>query len=352
MTGIRLGVIGLGAMGSEMLRVAREHPEYDVLVAGDSDPEPRQRTRRTHRGLRVVSSADDVLAADLDAVYVATPPRTHAGLVLPALERGLAVFCEKPLAIDLADGERLASAAANADVATGVNFALSDRAGVLEVERAFAAGEAGEPRSVEVRLAFPVWPRAFQADATWLAGAAQGGFLREVFSHFAYLTDRLLGELTPVWREVTRPRPDAAETAAAGLFVASGVPVRVWAESGSARPETYEWTLHGSERSYRLTDWGDLATSTGESWEPANVTGERGSEHTRLSAFAAAVRGEATTNLADFAAALRVQRVVEGWLRSPLVQPSTASRGRAQLVPHADPLRDDGAQRIAVEMLG
>ncbi|MGH3384976.1 MAG: Gfo/Idh/MocA family protein [Nocardioidaceae bacterium] len=321
MTRIRLGVIGLGAMGSEMLRVAKEHPEYDVVVAADADPDARERAQRTHRGLRVVTSADDVLAAALDAVYVATPPRTHAGLVLPALERSLAVFCEKPLAIDLADGELLASAAATARVATGVNFALSDRAAVLEVERALAAGEVGKPRSVEVRLAFPDWPRAFQADATWLAEAEQGGFLREVFSHFAYLTDRILGDLTPAWQEVSRPRPDAAETAAVGLFVAGGVPVRVWAESGSARPEIYEWTLHGSKRSYRLTDWGDLATSTGGSWEPAKVAGERGSEHTRLSAFAAAVRGEPTTNLADFPTALRVQRVVEGWLRNPAPSP-------------------------------
>ncbi|PZS30305.1 MAG: hypothetical protein DLM58_13890 [Pseudonocardiales bacterium] len=42
-------------------------------------------------------------------------------------------------------------------------------------------------------MGFPEWPRAFQADARWLADRAQGGFVREVLSHFIYLTDRLVG---------------------------------------------------------------------------------------------------------------------------------------------------------------
>ncbi|WP_109509856.1 Gfo/Idh/MocA family protein [Nocardioides speluncae] len=313
MTRVRLGVVGLGAMGSELLAVAAAHPEYDVRVAVDLDPAARARAADAHPGLVVTGSVGEVFSADLDAVYVATPPRTHADLSLRALEAGLAVFCEKPLAIDLDEGEAMAKAAVAAEAATGVNFALSDRAAVLEVERALRSGELGDPRSVEIRLAFPQWPRAFQADALWLDRREQGGFLREVFSHFAYLTDRLLGELTPVWRDVRRPAdPDGAEVAATAVFEVGGVPVRLWAEAGSARPETYEWTLHGTDRSYRLTDWGDLAISTGDAWQPVEVTGERGSEHTRLTAFAAAVRREPAPNLATFADALRVQRVVEG----------------------------------------
>lgn len=317
MTRVRLGVIGLGAMGSELLAVAAAHPEYDVRIAADLDPAARARASDAHPGLVVTDSADEVFAADLDALYVATPPRTHSDFAQRALAAGLAVFCEKPLAIDLAEGEAMAKTAEAAQAATGVNFALSDRAAVLEVERALRTGELGEPRSVEIRLAFPQWPREFQADALWLGRGAQGGFLREVFSHFAYLTDRLLGELTPMRQHVVlQSDPELAEVAATAEFVAGGVPVRVWAEAGSARPETYEWTLHGTARSYRLTDWGDLAVSTGGQWQPVKVPGERGSEHTRLTAFAAAYRGEAAPNLATFADAFRVQRVVEGWLGS------------------------------------
>jgi predicted dehydrogenase len=290
------------------------HREIDVRVAADRAADARARTEAAYAGLVVRESAEEVLATDLDAVYVATPPATHAAIVLPAFERGLAAFCEKPLAIDLAEGEQLAAAAEGR--VNAVNFALSDRASVLEAERAMGAGELGEVRSVEIRLMFPQWPRAFQADATWLARSAQGGFVREVFSHYAYLTDRMLGELTAEWTSVERPADSGlAETAATAVFRSpDGVPVRVWSASGIAAPETYEWTIHGSRRSFRITDWGDLASSDGGPWQPVEVAGERGSEQTRLAAFAGAVRGEPARNLADFAAALRVQRVVEGWL--------------------------------------
>lgn len=314
MSRVALGIVGLGAMGAEMLRVAAAHDDYDVRIAADPDPTARERAAAAHPGVTIVADADDLFAEGLDAIYVATPPRLHADLATRALDAGIAVFCEKPLAIDLADGERMV-AAASGGPATGLNFALSDRAAVLEVERAVRAGELGELVSVEIRLAFPQWPREFQRDATWLARSAEGGFLREVFSHFAYITDRIVGELAPVWSSITRPvDADACETSGSAVFSADGVPVRVWAESGSARPETYEWTLHGTERSYRLTDWDDLAVSTGESWDTIDPPGERGSEHTRLSAFAVAVREGKSPHLADFAAGLRVQRVVEGWL--------------------------------------
>lgn len=81
----------------------------------------------------------------------------------------------------------------------------------------------------------------------------------------------------------------------------------------------------GTRRSYLLTGWGDLASAepgnggdADGAWAAVALHGIRGSEATRLSAFARAVRGEGRTNLADFATALRVQSVVEGVLSSGL----------------------------------
>ncbi|UUZ60094.1 Gfo/Idh/MocA family protein [Nocardioides sp. B-3] len=168
MSRIALGIIGLGAMGTEMLRVACEHADHDVRIAADPDPGARLRAASAHPGVTVVADAAELFDEGLDAIYIATPPRLHADLATRALDAGMAVFCEKPLAIDLADGERMVAAAQHGP-ATGLNFALSDRAAVLEVERAIRAGELGEVVSVEIRLAFPQWPREFQQDATWLA---------------------------------------------------------------------------------------------------------------------------------------------------------------------------------------
>ncbi|GIG64538.1 Gfo/Idh/MocA family protein [Phytomonospora endophytica] len=310
---VRLGIIGLGAMGGHVLASARDHADITVTVAADLDPATVERHRATDPAVTYTTDPAQVVAADdIDALYIATPPAFHAELAVAALRRGIAVFCEKPLAVSEADGRAMLAAAEEAGVACAVNFALSDRAAVLEIERALAAGEAGEVLGVDVRLRFPRWPRAFQADARWLDGREQGGFVREVFSHFVYLTDRLLGPVEVVDAGLDYAE-GASETAARGHLHAGGVPVHLSAFAGIAGRETYEWVLWGTRRSYTLDAWSRLLVSDGGDWTPVELTGPQGGEPSRLAAFARAVRGGPQVNLADFAAGFRVQRVIEAF---------------------------------------
>lgn len=310
---IRLGIVGLGAMGAEMLETAVRHPAFRVVHAADLDQHTVDRLSEAHPDVEFGTDAVAVVDADLDAVYLATPPATHATLAVRALDAGKAVFSEKPLAVSLADGQRMRAAAARTGLANAVNFSLSDRLAVLEIERQLP--KAGAIRGVDIRLRFPRWPRDFQSAATWVAGREQGGFVREVLSHFVYLTDRLLGPLRPEYVSVDFP-DSGSEIAASGLLRAGETPVHVSAVAGPAGPEVYEWILWGTRRSYLLRDWTELYVSDGGDWTPVALDGERGSEFTRLSLFADAIRGAHPANLADFAAALRVQEVVEAFHES------------------------------------
>jgi predicted dehydrogenase len=307
---IRLGIVGLGAMGRHVLEVALGHPGYRVTHAADLDPSTVSQLQAEHPEVRFSTAPADVIDADVDAVYVATPPATHAAFVVPALAGGKGVFCEKPLAITAEDGEAMMTASAGRPAA--VNFALSDRLATRYVEQALVDGRVGDVLGVEIRLNFPVWPRAFQAEATWLAGRAQGGFVREVFSHFAYLTDRLLGPLTVVHTRLGH-RDETSESSAYGLMLAGEIPVVLTGSAGVAGPTTYEWILRGTEQSYLLRDWRDLLVAEGDEWIPVELPGDEGSEDSRLSLFAAILRGEATSDLADFASAQRVQQIVEAF---------------------------------------
>ena len=313
---LRLGIVGLGAMGAEMLAAASRLPDFTVDRAFDIDPAATARVQAGYPDVLFTATAAEVVESmAVDAVYIATPPMFHAELAISAMQVGNAVFCEKPLAISLADGRRMVHAATEHDVASAVNFALSDRHAVLEIERSLALGEVGEVRGIDVRLSFPRWPRDFQADAAWLASREQGGMVREVLSHFVYLTDRLLGPLDPVEVSIDTPRgdPHASEVAARGFLRAGDVPVHVSAFAGTSAPELYEWLLWGTRRSYLLRNWSELLVSDGGGWTPVQLTGPRGSEATRLSRFAAAVRGDTSRCLADFVTALRVQSVVEAF---------------------------------------
>jgi predicted dehydrogenase len=248
-------------------------------------------------------------------VYIGTPPVHHKELSVAAHGHGLAVLCEKPLAVSLADGSGMLAAAQASNRPGAVNFALSNGNAVLEIERALGAGQLGEVTGVEIRLRFPVWPRDFQSGATWVAYREQGGFIREVFSHFAYVTDRLLGPMTVESADMTYPagEPEAAESRATALLHAGGVPVEVDGASGGDEPESYDWIIRGSERSYRLYDWDQLFVSSGDGWAPVELTTPPSGGRARLGLFARAVRGEAVRDLADYASGLRVQRVVEGF---------------------------------------
>jgi predicted dehydrogenase len=307
---LRLGIIGLGGMGAEMLDVAARDPAWSVVVAADPGAGALARGRARHPEVAFRQDPEQVSGHDgLDAVYLASPPETHAGYAISAMRAGLAVFAEKPLAVDLAAGERMVAVAEATGMVNAVNFVLSDRAAALEVGRVLDAGEVGTVVGVELRLAFGQWPRAFQQAAGWVGGRAQGGFLREVASHHLFLTDRLLGPLAPVHAHVTYGA--GAETTAHGLFLAGEVPVGLSGRVGAVADE-YEWTLYGTERSYRITDWADLWVGDPSGWRRAEAPGPRGSEQTRLSEFARAVRGGPST-LADFAAGLRVQRAIESF---------------------------------------
>ncbi|WP_344656120.1 Gfo/Idh/MocA family oxidoreductase [Catenulispora subtropica] len=307
---LRLGVIGLGAMGAEMLAIAAAHPDVTVVLAADPGGSALERARIAHPDLTVTADPTEVVShTGIDAVYIAAPPVTHAGYAIAAMKSGKAVFCEKPLAIDLAEGEEMVALADATGLVNALNYTLSDRSAAVEVLRAVRAGEAGDVLGVDIELLFPEWPREFQKDARWVAGREQGGFLREVGSHYVFLTDRVLGPLTPVHTEVSYG--EEGESSATGLFSANGIPVRLLGNV-AAGPETYSWTLHGSQRSYRITEWGDLSVGDADGWKPVTLSGPRGGEDTRLAEFVGAVRGRPST-LADFAAGLRVQRVIESF---------------------------------------
>lgn len=307
---LRLGIIGLGAMGAEMLAIAATLPDVTVVLAADPGTAALQRARTAHPGLTLTDDPAEVLAhPGIDAVYIAAPPVTHAAYAIAAMKSGKAVFCEKPLAVDLAEGAEMVAVAEATGLANALNYTLSDRSAAVEVVRAVRAGEAGDVLGVDIHFLFPEWPREFQKDARWVAGREQGGFLREVGSHYVFLTDRVLGPLTPVHTEVSYG--DDGESTATGLFSAAGIPVRLFGNV-VAGPETYAWTLYGSQRSYRITDWGDLHVGDAEGWRPVELPGPRGGEDTRLAEFAGAVRGRPST-LADFAAGLRVQRAIESF---------------------------------------
>ena len=176
------------------------------------------------------------------------------------------------------------------------------------------------PESLAIEVAFPTWPRGWQqAAASWLAKRAEGGFTREVVSHFLFLTRRQLGPLKLLDAHVSYPPGDGAETEIAARLTAGGVPVTLKGSVGTTTKDDHNtWTLNGA---IRLRDW-SFAERLGTDGSWAQAPDALPNEKMRpmvlrgqLQAVAAMTRGQAHY-LATLREALEVQEIVEAILRA------------------------------------
>lgn len=320
MAPIRLGIVGAGIMGERLLRAALEHAGDSVQVTGLWDPAATAMARiaATLPEVPLAGSAADVLVG-CECLYVASPPATHLEHAQRALDAGRAVFCEKPLAVDVPQARSFVAAAQGARAA--VNFPMASAFAVDRLRGWIAEGAIGTPRTLDIEVAFAAWPRGWQRDAaSWLDRPAQGGFTREVVSHFLFLTGRLAGPFTLHERFAAFPDPDRSERAVRARLTAGGLPVTLLGSVGTTGKDDHNtWTLHGSAGAIRLRDWSTaeiLTADGGWQGDPDALPHERMRPlvlRRQLEAVAAMTRGQAHP-LATLAEALAVQEAVEGIL--------------------------------------
>jgi predicted dehydrogenase len=110
---IRIGVVGLGYWGPNLLRNLRELPDAEVAVACDARSETLERIGRRYPEVALTQSFEEVIGdPNIDAVVISTPVATHFSLCRAALVAGKHVFVEKPLTTKSAEVEELAAIAA------------------------------------------------------------------------------------------------------------------------------------------------------------------------------------------------------------------------------------------------
>ncbi len=253
---VGLGIIGAGIMGERLLHAAREHASDLVHVTGVWDPAEAARGRIASAlpGAAMAGSAAAVIEG-AELVYIASPPATHLGHAGAALARGRAVFCEKPLAVGVAEATRFV--AEHPDARAAVNFPFASSSAVDRLAEWLREGAIGAPQSLAIEVAFANWPRAWQHDAAaWLDGRAEGGFTREVVSHFLFLARRLLGVLVLTEASADFPNAGGSERTVRASLTAGGVRATVRGEvGGTAAEDQNSWVLRGTG-AIRLRDWG------------------------------------------------------------------------------------------------
>lgn len=157
---VRIGILGtgrIGAMHADLLAGRVEGAAVAMVYDASA-----QRAREVAAGLheaRVATDPAELLGApDLDAVAICSSTDTHADLVVAAAQAGKAIFCEKPISLELADIDRALAAVERAGVLLQVGFNRRFDPSHRAVRDAVAAGEVGAPELVRISSRDPTPP--------------------------------------------------------------------------------------------------------------------------------------------------------------------------------------------------
>ncbi|WP_322748578.1 MULTISPECIES: Gfo/Idh/MocA family oxidoreductase [unclassified Frankia] len=145
---LAVGLVGAGRMGSFHAETLA-HRLPGVRLAAVADPAPgaaRHLADRLDCPTAYTEIGELFADAEVDAVVIATPARTHADLVEAAARAGKAVYCEKPMAVTLAEADRAIVAAAGAGVPLQVGFNRRYDTGFRAAHEKVAAGAIGTPQ--------------------------------------------------------------------------------------------------------------------------------------------------------------------------------------------------------------
>ncbi|MEY4753144.1 MAG: hypothetical protein RJA44_819 [Pseudomonadota bacterium] len=195
---LRVGVVGLG-IGRMHIEGWRQHRQVEVVAIADSDPARLAQVGEQFGIARRHADLAALLAEGApDVISICTPNKFHKDLTLQALAAGCHVLCEKPMAMNAAEGEEMLAAAARAGKRLMINFSYRFSAQSRALKAQVDAGFFGDfyfGRSVwHRRRGMPGFGGWFGSKA--LAG---GGPLIDLGVHRLDLALWLMGYPKPTW---------------------------------------------------------------------------------------------------------------------------------------------------------
>ncbi|MEU5466080.1 Gfo/Idh/MocA family oxidoreductase [Streptomyces althioticus] len=238
-TPLRVGLVGYGLAGSVFhapLIAATQGLALDTVVT--SNPERQAQARAEYPDVRVAASADELWARadELDLIVVASPNKTHVPLATAALEAGLPVVVDKPVAGTAAEARALAELAEKRGLLLSVFQNRRWDNDFLTLRRLITDGELGEVYRFESR--FERWRPQLKGGWRESGDPAEiGGLLYDLGSHVVDQALVLFGPVTSVYAEadVRREGAQADDDTFVALTHESGVRSHLYVSATTAQ---------------------------------------------------------------------------------------------------------------------
>jgi predicted dehydrogenase len=292
---LRFGILGAARIvPNALITPAHKVPGVQVSAIAARDPNRAQEFAEIHGIPRVLASYSDLIAdPEIDVIYNPLPNSLHCEWTILALRAGKHVLCEKPLASNALEAERMAKAAEETGMILGEAFhycyhPLADR--VREILR---DGTLGRLLHLEANFSVPIPPPNIRFEWLLAGGATMdlGCYPLHMIRYFSGLTP----QVTNATARLGPPNIDIAmET---DLELARGITARMSCSMAADAVLGASFSAHGERGELKVTNpvgphWGHLLTiktAAGEINE--TVAGETTYTH-QLRAFVAALRGE------------------------------------------------------------
>jgi len=230
----RLGFLGVGWIGRARMRALAHSGLGTVAAIADASAQALREAQQDAPDADLAPDLDALLAReDLDGVVIATPSGDHAAQAGAALQRGLAVFCQKPLTRTAAEAEQLLALAQRHDRLLDVDFSYRFVNGMAQLRELLARGELGDVYAIDL-----VFHNAYGPDKDWFYDIARsgGGCVMDLGIHLLDLAMWLTGSgghhdlqaaLYAQGQPLARPIRSVEDYAAAQWRMDNGASVRM-----------------------------------------------------------------------------------------------------------------------------
>jgi predicted dehydrogenase len=195
----RLGIIGLGVMGKDLMKEASKHPQAEIAALCDIDPAALETAAAMVEGKprRFTDHASLLRDGGTDAVVVAVPQFAHAEVTVAALEAGYPTFCEKPMALSVKQCHQMIEASRRTGKPLMVGQVLRYIGPYRYILERVRSGELGTAVAMRTIRTMGRWEEPWVRP--WRLKYAQcGGQLPEVNVHEIDLMCCMLGSATAV----------------------------------------------------------------------------------------------------------------------------------------------------------
>ncbi|MBN1180893.1 MAG: Gfo/Idh/MocA family oxidoreductase [Bacteroidales bacterium] len=328
---IRTGIIGLGKMGLSHASIINAHPDLDLVAVCDTSALILEALKKYGSYSIYTDYIKMISENKLDALFVATPTKYHADMVIYALEHNIHVFCEKPFSLTVEQGQKMVDLAVERNLVNQVGYHNRFIGTFNYLRKIVMNGALGQIYHFLGEAYGPVVVK--RKEGTWRSNSSEGGgCLLDYASHVINLVEFVLGDIKDVSGVMLKKVfsmgvEDAVYT---GLHLESGLSGMLhvnWSDETYRKMST-QLTVLGTEgkvitdaqemKIFLKNENKDLGLEKGwnmryitDLTDPVtfNLRGEEYSE--QVDYFAKRVKTNDCNNINSFASALSTDKIIE-----------------------------------------